>query len=210
MKKTLLLLMLCMTSALAIKAQDNVLYIDPFTVEPGTTSVDLPICMKNTAEIRGLQFDLYLPEGASIAFNKKGKFVDEPKFNEDRLPEDDEHSIQGSKQTDGAIRFLINSQYDETFTGTDGVLFTVKITLDANMAEGEYTISMKGVKLSETDINKSYTTEEVKTTMTISSATAINGISANKAVKGIYNIAGQQTNLQKGINIVDGKKVMVK
>ena len=218
MKKTaLFFLMLCMGSALTLKAQntdvsgiDNVLYITPFSVEPGTTEFELKVCMKNTAEIRGLQFDLYLPEGASIAFNEKGKFVNVPKFNEGRLPEDDEHTIQGKKQTDGAIRFLINSEYSETFTGNDGLLFTVKVALEATMAQGEYPIVMKNIKLSESDISTFYLTEEVKTTMTYGTPTAIKSISASKQTKGIYNVAGQQVEMQKGINIVDGKKVMVK
>ena len=40
---------------------------------------------------------------------------------------------------------------------------------------------------------------------------AINEVVVNKAQKGIFNIAGQQMkNLQKGLNIVDGKKIFVK
>ena len=42
-------------------------------------------------------------------------------------------------------------------------------------------------------------------------ADAITNVATDAAVKGIYNIAGQKLNkLQPGINIVDGKKVMVK
>jgi len=73
MKKTaLFILMLCMGSALTLKAQntdvsgiDNVLYITPFSVEPGTTSLELQVSMKNTAAIRGFQCDLVLPEGVT-------------------------------------------------------------------------------------------------------------------------------------------------
>jgi predicted peptidase len=39
----------------------------------------------------------------------------------------------------------------------------------------------------------------------------INNITVASKANGIYNIAGQQMNgLQKGINIVDGKKVFIK
>ena len=42
-------------------------------------------------------------------------------------------------------------------------------------------------------------------------ATSISSVKVAKAAKGIYNVAGQQMkNLQKGLNIVDGKKVYVK
>ena len=42
-------------------------------------------------------------------------------------------------------------------------------------------------------------------------ATSISSVKVAKAAKGIYNVAGQQMkNLQKGLNIVDGKKIFVK
>ena len=169
--------------------------------------------MKNSAAIRGFQFDLVLPEGVTP--------VEEDDiiscWFEDRAPTYKQgknmlnyHSLDASKQEDGSIRFLSGATQDKTFEGNDGLLFILEVKIDANLAQGDYPIILKNMKLSESDITKSYSTEEIKTTMTYGTATAINGISAKKAVKGAYNIAGQQTNLQKGINIVDGKKVMVK
>ena len=207
-----------MGQALRLRAQDtdisgidNVIYITPVSVAQGVAKVSLPVYMKNTAEIRGLQFDLYLPAGLTIGFNKKGKFVDEPVFNEKRLPEDDEHTIQGSVQQEtGAVRFLINSQYEETFTETEGLLFTITASLDANMAEGDYPIIMKSIKLSENDINKYYTTDSIKSTLTVTSTTLVEGFSVNKSANGIFNLGGQQLNeLQTGINIVDDKIFLV-
>jgi hypothetical protein len=219
MKKTVsLILMLCMAQALTLRAQDtdvsgidNVVYITPVSVDQGAAKVSLPVYMKNTAEIRGLQFDLYLPEGVTIGFNKKGKFVDEPVFNDDRLPEDDEHTIQGSiQQETGAVRFLINSQYEETFTGNEGLLFTITASLNTDMAEGDYPIIMKSIKLSENDINKSYTTDSIKSTLTVTSTTLVEGFSVNKSANGIFNLGGQPLNeLQKGLNIVDDKIILV-
>ena len=219
MKKTFfLILMLCMGQALTLRAQDtdisgidNVIYITPVSVNQGAAKVSLPVYMKNTAEIRGLQFDLYLPDGVTIGFNKKGKFVDEPVFNEKRLPEDDEHTIQGSVQQEtGAVRFLINSQYEETFTENEGLLFTITASLDADMPEGDYPIIMKSIKLSENDINKYYTTDSIKSTLTVTSTTVVEGFYVNKSVNGIFNLGGQQLNeLQKGLNIVDDKIILV-
>lgn len=219
MKKTVsFILMLCMAQALTLRAQDtdvsgidNVVYITPVSVDQGSAKVSLPVYMKNTAEIRGLQFDLYLPEGVTIGFTRKGKFVDEPVFNDDRLPEDDEHTIQGSVQQEtGAVRFLINSQYEETFTENEGLLFTITASLDADMAEGDYPIIMKSIKLSENDINKYYTTDSIKSTLTVTSTTLVEGFSVNKSANGIFNLGGQQLNeLQKGLNIVDDKIILV-
>jgi len=221
MKKTaLLILMLCVGSAMSLKAQntdvsaiDNVLYIEPFSVDKGTTEYDLSVCMKNTAAIRGFQFDLVLPEGVT-------PLVEDEVIScwfEDRAPTYKKgknllnyHSLDAKEQEDGSYRFLSGATEDKTFDDNDGVLFTLQLVIDENLAEGDYPIIMKNVKLSESDISKYYLTEEVVSTMTYGTSTGINGISAKKAVNGVYNVAGQKGELQKGINIVDGKKVMVK
>ena len=82
MKKTaLFVLMLCIGQALTLRAQNtdvssikNVVYITPFSAQSGTQAT-LSINMKNTAAIRGFQFDLYLPEGVTIGKSAKGKQV---------------------------------------------------------------------------------------------------------------------------------------
>ncbi len=127
----------------------------------------LSICMKNTAEIRGFQFDLYLPEGMTAVKSSKGKYL--VSLNKGRLAEDDEHTLTVAEQGDGAIRFLCGSQYDETFTGTSGEIATIKVNI-AGMEAGEYPITLKGVKLSETDISKFYEVPEVVTTFTVSAS----------------------------------------
>lgn len=221
MKKTaLFILMLCMGSALTLKAQntdvsgiDNVLYITPFSVEPGTTSLELQVSMKNTAAIRGFQCDLVLPEGVTPV-------VEDDIIScwfEDRAPTYQKgknylnyHSLDATLQEDGSCRFLSGATQDKVFDGNDGVLFILEVKIAGNMAQGEYPIILKNIKLSESDISIFYSTEEVKSTMTYGTPTVIKNLSASKQTKGIYNVAGQQTNMQKGINIVNGSKVMVK
>ena len=66
-----------------------------------------------------------------------------------------------------AIRFLCGSMDDETFTGSDGEVATLTIAV-GNLAEGDKSITLRNIKLTETDISKSYTTEELTSTLTIS------------------------------------------
>ena len=173
MKKILFLFaMLCLTQASTVKADtdltafDNIVYVAPATVKPSVdgNETTLSICMYNTAAIRGFQFDLYLPEGMTAVKSSKGKFV--TAFNAARLPEDDEHTLTVAEQGDGAIRFLCGSQYDETFTGTSGELVTIKVNIEA-LAEGDHPVTLKAIKLTETDISKFYTADEVVTTFTV-------------------------------------------
>jgi len=50
-----------------LSAYDNVIYVAPQTVtaSEAETTITLSICMKNTAAIRGFQFDMYLPDGVT-------------------------------------------------------------------------------------------------------------------------------------------------
>lgn len=150
-----------------ISGIENVIYISPFSVAQGA-QVNLSIKMKNAAAIRGFQFDLYLPDGVTVVKSSKGRI--QGGLAEGRLPDEDEHDLTFSEQNDGAIRFLCSSQYDETFTGNDGEIATLAVTVAANMSIGNYPILLKTIKLTETDISNFYETELVETTITITAA----------------------------------------
>lgn len=150
-----------------ISGIDNVIYISPLSVSQGA-QVNLSIRMKNAAAIRGFQFDLYLPDGMAVVKSSKGRI--QGSLAEARLPDEDEHDLTFSEQGDGAIRFLCSSQYDETFTGNDGEIATLAVTVGANMPLGNYPILLRTIKLTETDISNFYETELVETTITITAA----------------------------------------
>ena len=179
-KIVVLFLMLSMGFVLTLKAQntdvsdiDNVVYIQPFTVSQGTTDIEIEISMKNTAAIRGLQFDLVLPEGVTPV-EEDGVincwYTDRAptyKSGKNQLPY---HSLDAAKLDDGSYRFLASSIQDKSFDGNDGVLFFLEVKISETLTLGDYPILIKNIKLSETDITKFYTTEEIQTTMTISNA----------------------------------------
>lgn len=192
-----------------ISNNDNVIYIEPFVVELGESTA-ISIKMKNTAEIRGFQFDLYLPEGVTVVKSAKGRI--QGTLTPSRLPEDDEHDLTFSVQPDGAIRFLCSSQYDETFTGNIGEIATLRVTIAENIADGNYPVILKNVKLTETDISKFYVTEEVETTMTVSSGPPTGISEVDKRRNDIYyDLQGRRIKIpSKGLYIVNGKKVIVK
>lgn len=148
-----------------ISTLQNVIYIDKVEAQSGS-QMNLSIKMKNNANIRSFQFDLYLPEGVTAVKNAKGRIMGS--LNSGRLPEDDEHTLTMAVQPDGAIRFLCGSQYDETFAGTDGEIASLQVNISEDMDEGDYPIILKSIRLSETDISKFYDTPFVKTTLTIS------------------------------------------
>ena len=147
-----------------ISSNDNVIYVEPFVAAPGTQTA-ISIRMKNAAAIRGFQFDMYLPGGVTAVKSAKGRI--QGTLSASRLPAEDEHDLTFSEQADGAIRFLCSSQYDETFTGTDGEIATLTINVAENVVAGDYPIYLRNMKLTETDIARFYEIEEIETTVTI-------------------------------------------
>ena len=172
MKKFIIpILMLCLGYAGMMKAAntdistlDNIIYVEPFNAAAGA-QVQMSIKMKNSAAIRGFQFDLFLPDGVTAAKSAKGKII--ASLTESRLPLEDEHTLTLSEQGDGSIRFLCGSMADETFTGTDGEIATLTINVDGGVANGDYPVYLRTMKLTETDISKYYETAEIETTLTV-------------------------------------------
>jgi hypothetical protein len=95
----------------------------------------------------------------------KGKI--QATLNRDRLSDDDEHTLTCNERPDGSIRFLCSSQYEETFTGNDGEVVMLLVAVNEDMAEGDYPIYLKNIKLSESNINQYYQAEQVESAMTV-------------------------------------------
>ena len=189
---------------------ENLIYVKDFSIGDGNMGeMELPISMKCEVPIRSFQFDLYLPEGMEAVKTSKGKFT--TTWNADRLAADDEHTLSLAQQTDGAIRVLCGSLYDETFEGADGVLFTLKVKV-SGMEDGTYTIALRDIKLSETDITKFYVTSLYEAVMAIDTDDSVGGIKAND-LKGavIYDLQGRLVQkTTKGLYIMNSKKVVIK
>ena len=121
--------------------------------------------MKNSAEIRGFQFNLYLPDGVTIALNPKGKEM--VSLSPERRDEYDEHTLSVRKQDDGSYLFLCGSLSEDTFLGNDGEIATVTLNIDEKVEDGDYPIILKNIKLTENDISKYYETPQVRSTLSI-------------------------------------------
>ena len=146
---------------------DNIIYIEPTEERTGTETF-ISFKMKNTAAIRGFQFDLVLPLGVTPV-EDGGEYV--YWLNGDRAPKKAGgqlyHTLEVTKQTDSSYRFLCGAQADKTFTGNDGEVAVLKVNIADDMKEGDYPIILKNVKLTETDISHYYLTNEVAAKLTI-------------------------------------------
>jgi len=192
-----------------ISTIDNVLYIEPLETT-SDTEMQLSLKMKNTAAIRGFQVDVYLPEGVTAVKNNNGRIV--AGLNPARLPDGSAHTLTVSERPDGAIRLLCGSQYDETFTGTEGEIATLTINVANDVEAGNYPLTLAYVKLTETDIKQSYLTGEVASSfMVLGEPNGITSARYANEADDYYDLQGRRvTPVKKGIYIRNGQKVIVK
>lgn len=104
----------------------------------------LPIELKNTDEIAGVQFNLTLPAGVSVALNSKNKLM----FS--KTERDADHTLSGSKAEDGSYTVLLYSADSEAITGNEGSIIDVTLDIDKEMKDGTYEIKISDIVLSTT------------------------------------------------------------
>ncbi len=187
---------------------DNVIYVENVSGSKNS-QVELSVRMRNASDIRGFQFDLYLPEGVSMATNAKAS------LSSDRLAAGDAHTLMADEMTDGAVRFLCSSMNDESFAGGDGEIATLTVNIADNVANGDYDVVVKNAIMTETDISKSYEADDIKSTLTVLDQTGVETVTADNERRdgSIYTVGGQlvgkkstTSQLRKGIYIRNGKK----
>lgn len=141
----------------------NTIYLERVEAAAGS-QVTLSVKMKNTVEVQGYQFDLYLPDGVTVATDEDGFSLIE--LSTARTTARKTDYFNSTVQPDGSIRVLCGSSKGYTFEGTDGEVATITLNIDENMEEGDHPIILKEVNL--TDKNSTlYTSGYLKSTLTI-------------------------------------------
>jgi len=192
--------MLCGVAAMA----QNELYADDFKVDAGSTTAELVVKMKNADDVTAISFRLGLPEGVSMALNKKGKkYVN---IDEDRM---DDHVAIIQDASDGSDMISVYSASTATFYENDGPVVTVPLAIPGD--DATYQIRIYNVSISTPAGVSVATSTESTVTLTVGTGDGINGINAADSKAPIYNVAGQRVSkAQKGVYIQNGKKVAVK
>ena len=142
---------------------DNVLTIGNVKGNKGT-QVTLPIALKNKHQITGFQFDLYLPDGVTIATNDRGKMIINTTS---RM--DGSYTVTGN-QWNGFVRIVGYSGDSEAFTGSEGDILNITLDISNSIADGDYTIRLKDIVLSDVN-NTEYHPVDVGAMISVSSYT---------------------------------------
>lgn len=146
-----------------ISELENVIYIDNIVACAGK-QITLSVKMKNTVAVQGFGFDLYLPNGASLAKDKDGFNL--VTLSTERTTEKKTNYFDSNIMEDGALRVLGSSTGGYTIDGTDGEIVKIVVNLSSDMEEGDYPVILRAIQLADNN-NNGYETDMVKSTLTI-------------------------------------------
>ena len=146
---------------------DNTIYLERTEGKTGG-QVTLSVKMKNTVEVQGFQFDLYLPEGVTVATDEEGFPM--AQLSTVRTTKQKTDYFDSSFRPDGSLRVLCGSTKGYVFDGEDGEVALITLNISSDMEEGDYPLILKEVSVS--DLNSvSYNTDYLKSTLNLSSYT---------------------------------------
>ena len=147
-----------------IAALDNVVYINNVEGFAGQQLM-LSVKMKNAVQAEGFGFDLYLPEGVTVARDEDGFPIAE--LSTARTTARKTNSFDAAFQGDGCLRVLAASTNGSVISGNDGEVCLVTVNISEGMEEGDYPILLKNIAISDVSA-VSHRTEQVKSTLTVS------------------------------------------
>lgn len=182
----------------------DIITANPVTVTQGETAEIEIVFNDDNIWCKGFQFDLTTPDGVDVVK------VDN-KISAQLIKMDPEFTISSNQLLSGASRFVVLSFEGVSFSGSESVM-KVTCQADEDLAPGEYKGTISGVKVTTRDY-QTIKGDDVEFTINVVSAIpdAIKALTDNGAVDGIYNIQGQRgTKPVKGVNIINGVKVLVK
>ena len=190
---------------LAPSANKTSLYIDDIDLVPGETK-EVKVNLNNPGDaFTGCQFDLYLPKGISIVEEDGYALVDIGSRSNSR-----KHTVSTSVQPDGAVRVVCYSNNNNTFSGEQGDILTVTLHVANDTAAGNYNLRLGNITLSRTDVT-GLSLDDYSARLSIIPTGINNAWAESISDSSVYSLSGQKLEkARKGINIIGGRKVVVK
>ena len=147
-----------------ISTLENVVYIDEIEASAGTQLM-LSVKMKNAVTASGFGFELYLPNGLTVATDEDGlPLVD---LSTERTTARKTNQFVADLLGNGSLRVSASSTNGSAISGNDGEVCLVTVNIAKDMEDGDYPIALKNVTVTDMDAVV-YNTDQVKTTLSIS------------------------------------------
>ena len=144
-------------AAIAGGARAESISVADMELTPGSQTAIIINCDFTSADITAYQFDLYLPDGVTLAKNNKGRYAAGVTYVlSDRH---DEHTAS-LKDNDGFVRFVVSQNDKYTLTSGSGELLRVIVDV-ADTYSGSGNGEVKNFIMSEVDQTKHYMSDIV-------------------------------------------------
>ena len=114
----------------------------------------LPVSLINEDEISAMQFELSLPDGVSLT---SAALTDRK----------NDHTIGYKQAANGNYQFTVFSGSSKAFSGNEGVVANISLSISNSMAAGNYTIQLKNIELTTTSASGINPTDQ-SATLTVS------------------------------------------
>ena len=186
------------------------LYVDDFSIDEGE-KMPMSLKLKNAIDYCSFQCDLFLPDGLTIALNKKGK--PDVKLDDDRI---DDHTLSVEHASNGSYRLVCTSLSNAAFYENDGPIVNIMVEPVAEFPSGIQEGHIENVRLVEPNgtKHKDFATSTFK--VSFGTTTHIDVVKTSNSYD-VYNLQGVKvrtngsTNeLPKGLYIINGEKTFVK
>ena len=125
------------------------------------SSVLLPVSMNNTESIKGIQFDLHLPAGVSVATD-----ADDVMMFTLTSRAHSSHAVSATRLSNGDYRVVVSSLSARTFSGTEGDIMNISLNVPDNVQEGEYEVKVHSIVLNTAE-NVSVEPADATATLTV-------------------------------------------
>ena len=125
---------------------DNTIYLEDMKVISGTEAV-LSVKMDNNVVAEGFEFEMNLPEGISVVQDEDG--FPEVTLSTDRTDSQRTNTFDAVIQPDGTLKVFAASNNGSTIDGYYGEIVQVKVAIADDMANGDYTIYIRNITISD-------------------------------------------------------------
>lgn len=196
----------------AVAQSQTKLTVDDFTIKAGETKT-LTVNLENPdMTVTLVQFDLELSEGLSVAKDEDEEYLMDIVTSRTTLKK---HSLD---YNDKNGRILLSSSSNKTLSGTSGAIITIDITAAPTFETG--TITLKNIEIVSPDNTAENPVFSKPDNVVITFGTSgITSMTMNNEYQGnVYTLQGVKVaenatsldNLEKGIYIINGRKVVKK
>lgn len=161
------------------------------------------ISLTSNGDITAFQFDIELPKGLHI----KKEFGKECVVLDTHIS--DSHILGWAQQKNTDMKFIGYSLSNMVFDKGTENLMSIEFVADKNMRRGVYPIVLKNIILATKTQTIKLHNQIVY--VPVNNTTGINSINNNSITENVFNVQGVKLqNTQRGINIINRKKVLIK